>query len=389
MNAEKSYKRILLAFFWYDRDLHRGIVDYARENGWVAEIIGLPYHTYHVSAPPDGIIANLGFDDRLLSTVDRFACPLVDLARNFPDRMVNRVLCDNRRVGEIAAGHFIDRNFENFLLVANFHSFASVDRFAGFCDKAAEAGLEDNVADHWFNKPPPRPGRGAPGISEKIEILGQVIADQPKPLAIFVQEDFLGTYVMEACNRHGLSVPSDVSILSCDDNELICESLPIPLSSIDTSMWRQGYEAARRLDEVLQSNDRKTETRCVPPGDVHVRQSSNIHAVEHPETRRALEIINRDFRNPLFDVNSLTERLHVSKSSLTQAFRKHLDRGVAETIRSYRLEASKEALRKGMTVADCSCYCGFSDEKTFRRAFKARYGMPPSQFPAKPGGAPA
>ena len=93
-----AFRRILLAFFWYNEDLHRGIAEFARKQRWSLELIGLPYHTYQVSGPPDGIITNLGFSDRLRGIVGSFDCPMVDLARNFPEKKINRVLCDHRKV---------------------------------------------------------------------------------------------------------------------------------------------------------------------------------------------------------------------------------------------------------------------------------------------------
>ena len=45
------------------------------------------------------------------------------------------------------------------------------------------------------------------------------------------------------------------------------------------------------------------------------------------------------------------------------------------------MTAAGRRLTEGCSVAEAAALCGYSDVKTFARAFKATFGVPPSAYP--------
>lgn len=83
----------------------------------------------------------------------------------------------------------------------------------------------------------------------------------PKPLAIFAPSDVTCVHVMQCALELGLKVPEDVAILSANNDELICDFAPVPLSSIRLNFTQLGFEAAALLDRVMQGKRPKNRLR--------------------------------------------------------------------------------------------------------------------------------
>lgn len=59
------------------------------------------------------------------------------------------------------------------------------------------------------------------------------------------------SWVLNDCDDVGVSVPEEVAVLGCDNEPLIWDYAPVPLSSIDNNMELQGYEAAKLLGQLM------------------------------------------------------------------------------------------------------------------------------------------
>lgn len=70
----------------------------------------------------------------------------------------------------------------------------------------------------------------------------------------------------------------------------------------------------------------------------------------------------------------------VSKSTITQLFRKKLNVSFYRFVTQRRLIAAKTRIIEGETLEQVCCQVGFSDYSAFYRAFKQEYGISPVQF---------
>lgn len=96
----------------------------------------------------------------------------------------------------------------------------------------------------------------------------------------------------------------------------------------------------------------------------------------------AQDYIQRHFSNFNLDANRIAKGIGASRATL---YRAYADRGrtVADAIRKIRLEHAEEMLRAGPVSTSIDVIaetCGFSYSRSFQRAFRAFYGLNPSNL---------
>jgi AraC-like DNA-binding protein len=107
---------------------------------------------------------------------------------------------------------------------------------------------------------------------------------------------------------------------------------------------------------------------------------STITVTPSPISRLTTEI-DRRLRDPELDADTLASSLGMSRASLYRAFDSM--GGIADYIRRRRLTIAAMALatpeNRRRKISEIAFECGFSSESAFNRAFKAAFGVPPSQ----------
>lgn len=93
----------------------------------------------------------------------------------------------------------------------------------------------------------------------------------------------------------------------------------------------------------------------------------------------AMRIIERRLSHPALSPQMLAHSLGVSRATLYRAFAAR-DLAVAEAIRDARLDRARDILIGGTTmrISDAALASGWLDTANFARAFRARFGIPPS-----------
>ena len=98
---------------------------------------------------------------------------------------------------------------------------------------------------------------------------------------------------------------------------------------------------------------------------------------------RLTEIMEKNYSNAEFDVNSLAESLDVRRSALCKIISAETGESTSKFMRSYRLEIAKDMLLKNdanRNVAQIAFKVGFNDPKYFTRCFTKKFGVTPSFF---------
>lgn len=91
---------------------------------------------------------------------------------------------------------------------------------------------------------------------------------------------------------------------------------------------------------------------------------------------------NRPYVNPALTRKELADAIGIKEQLLTSMLRKELDMSVLEYVSAYRLDEARRMLTSDMslTLTDIAKTLGFGTIRTFQRAFRSRYGMPPSEY---------
>ncbi|MCA9298939.1 MAG: helix-turn-helix domain-containing protein, partial [Phycisphaerales bacterium] len=190
--------------------------------------------------------------------------------------------------------------------------------------------------------------------------------------------------VIRACERVGLRVPEDVAVLGVDDNELVCEHLSVPLSSVglDLEMW--GAMAAARLGALMDrpagAPPPEPTLELFAPRQIVTRQSTDILAVAHPDVAAAAKYIATHFASRL-TARDVIDQSRLSGSGLKQAFRTHLRRSISDEIQRVRLEAVRRLLvETDWTLDRIASDVGLGDVRNLHRLFDRFEQESPTEY---------
>jgi LacI family transcriptional regulator len=194
-----------------------------------------------------------------------------------------------------------------------------------------------------------------------------------KPVGVLAANDTYAAEVLKAAEETGLDVPRDVSIVGIDNEQLLCESLSTPITSIEPDFEREGYEAMRAAIGLLAG---KRVARRIHCGISKVIARSSTYNSKSAETlvSRALEVIEEKATSGL-TVSDLCAHLRVSRCLLDMRFREQKKRSPKELIIMRRLETLKTMLQStDIPIAEACSRCGFGSENHPKKLFLQRFG---------------
>ena len=108
-----------------------------------------------------------------------------------------------------------------------------------------------------------------------------------------------------------------------------------------------------------------------------VYQGKDITLIKH-----IAEYIEQSYANPLLNLSQMAQDFGVTENFLYYFFRTRMQKSFAQYLEDKRLEKA-QTLIAGNTKASLTVLaerCGYANIQTFRRAFKKRYGLTPSEF---------
>ena len=155
---------------------------------------------------------------------------IVAVAQDFKQRFsqIPNITADYIGTGRMAARFYIDRGFKNFGFFGFNRVCWSDERYEGFKREVEAAGHGDTLfaynmqdIDHlWYYE---------------REKLSTWLRSLPKPIGIMACDDNQGNNLVEACHSLGIKIPSELSVMGVDNDELLCTLGSTPLSSIPSS----------------------------------------------------------------------------------------------------------------------------------------------------------
>ena len=376
------------------RELLQGVLRYVRQRGpWAIQIIEgredeqklLDFGAWGCT----GIIGNLGdrfFARRLPSirvpvvltnpTNTDYAGKAGRLAR-FRRQVVGTVCCDNAPIGRAVAEHFIARGFRRFAFVGEIRDAAwSVERGNAFAAAVRAAGFDCQE----YRIPSKAARRDA---AREHGLLGDWLQGLPKPSALLVANDARGRQVLDVCLKAGINVPQALSVISCDNDEMICETAIPQLSSVRMDPEQAGFKAAELLARAMRG---ELHAQSAPVrisygfAGIVTRQSSDSLRTKDPLVERALSFIRLN-ANLVYSVEDLADSLNVSRRLLELHFRNVLKRTVHAEIMRVRVERVQTFLRDTSdTVEAIASTCGFASASHLCATFKRLVGVTPSTY---------
>lgn len=203
----------------------------------------------------------------------------------------------------------------------------------------------------------------------------------PKPAAVLVSFDDLALIVLDACAASNLNIPKDISVLSIDDDALICENCIPKLSSIHTDQERTGRLAAEMMVKLLRTPGLRLSEKLTNVAITH--RDTTLAASQHGKlVKRAMDYIAANAKNRI-SAEDVARHLNVSRQLLDLRFRQVIASTVSKKITEIRL-ANVATMLTNTTLSnkEIAAACDFSDSFHLMHTFRRRYGLTMSQYRA-------
>lgn len=136
-----------------------------------------------------------------------------------------------------------------------------------------------------------------------------------------------------------------------------------------------GQAVLARLSEVLFIEALRRYIAALPP-----EQNGWLAGVRDPDVGKALALLHRKPAHP-WTIASLTKEVGLSRSSLTERFRRYLSESPMSYLARWRLSLGAQLLQStSKSVSEIADEVGYESESSFNRAFKRQFGLPPARF---------
>lgn len=166
------------------------------------------------------------------------------------------------------------------------------------------------------------------------------------------------------------------------------ESIPLVfLTAKDSEEDRfKGLQAGAiaYLTKPIQTNVLKAQVNSLLKREIHIKtEIPKSNELSH-FMKRINELIYRHINNTDLSLDSLSEAMHMSKSTLYRKWKEESEETLANYILEIRLkETLKLVQEQQVSFAEASSLCGFNNPSYFSRAFRKVYGCTPSEYKEK------
>ncbi len=351
--------------------IHQGVVDYAREAGWILDARTHQLRDLANDVADDGILTFISSHDLLGPTLRSLGRPIVNMSPWKPELGLPTVLMDDHAAGVLAAEHLLSRGFQHLTMVQFFPgSPSSSARREGFSSTVQAAGRQFL----------PTACKGEMTLARRLALARKELARLPRPLGVFTEGDDWAVELMNICWEDGWAVPDQVAIIGVDNDPMLVDVAPVPLTSVDNNLRGLGYAAAELLDQILSGAPAPKQPVLIPPIGVIQRQSTNALAVDDPDILLAVRYIENHFARPL-TIDQVAEQTHLSSRRLQDRFNALLGRTIGDEIQRCRLEQATRLLREtDMKLQAIAERSGFGNAVQMTKVFTRELKTSPARY---------
>lgn len=363
-------------FLW---DVAEGVIRYAHEHtDW--RVFGKGLGITEPLDPRqklDGVIFNMDRSKLDLARLHRKA-PCVKVGTEPKPWDFPLVFQDHWTIGRMGAEHLVSLGLPRLAFCGAQGRSFSAFRAEGFVESAEKHALPFEIFEYALHYNP-----NATQWCASIRVLTEWLKQLPTPCGIMACSDLCAAQVSLVAESIGLRIPEDIALVGVNNDKVTCSLTTPRLSSIAFDGVEMGYQAAALLDASLSERPYPSPV-IIPPGKLHIRESTNYIPVEHPMVRKALmKIQSEGIRNTL-QVGDLLEGTGLSRRVFERQFRNIVGRSPKEEILRARLEQAQNRLREpGAKISGVAEAMGFSSPQEFSRFIKNYTGLSPSAYQKK------
>jgi len=354
---------VLVLMDWYDHSIRVGIGHYAAEQNWyltVSDGCRIPK-----GWSGDGMLVMLNARSDIIRYVRRQQVPCVDFGAYRPDIPLARVCGDHSLIGRVAADHLLERGYRQAVYFSTDSQRPQQLRGEGFSERFAEQ--TGNVPKQlvWAD----RPGSEVDDWQALNRWLKRELHALPKPLAVFCFCDYDAAKAETACMEAGYHIPDDIAILGVDNDELVCENLRVPLSSVRHDRVRVGYEGSALLNKLMRGGQPPTAPILIPPCGIELRTSTDGFAAADPLVRSVVQFFRQNLGRSI-GVADAAQAVGLQRYRLEEHFTRVLGQTVYATLTRLRMFEVKRLLTlTDLPVKEIADQTGFCHAQHLNNAF--------------------
>ncbi len=285
---------------------------------------------------------------------------------------------DNESIGQMAADYLFEQGrYNSYIYVEgasdDFYEWWTMRRYKSFLGTLREHGYKGEV---------PRVPVLDSAPSVDADNFLDAIKDLPHPVGVFACNDRAAREAVSFCSVAGLHIPDDVAILGVDNETDVCESSPVPITSIRIEHYRLGRTAMHLVLRMLEGGPRRDKVILCPPVRVIERSTTRRAEPRDQFVANALNFI-RTARLDKLNVAAVVKASESSRSYLEKRFKAATGRTILETIHRRTLDEVKRLLLDTeKPVSQIAQETGFPSASGLCLMFKRMTGLSTSDFRA-------
>ena len=303
---------------------------------------------------------------------------IVCVAQDFKQRFKNipNITADYIGTGRMAARYYLERGFKHFGFFGFNHVCWSDERCEGFRKEVESAGIGATVhiynlqdIDHlWYYE---------------RDKLREWLRSIPKPIGIMACDDNQGNNLVEACHSAGVKIPSEVSVMGVDNDELLCSLGSTALSSIYVDIEDGGYRTAELIEQLVTNPDIRVGDVVLRPIKVVERISTAAFATDDVQIQKAVKFIHQNYQKKI-SVSDVMNEVALSRRLLERRFKSVTGQTLYQYISDQKIRHFAEMLHDtNDQVVNIALSLGETDTKSISRRFKQIYGCSPVEWREK------
>lgn len=389
IDKKKMLKLLFISDFSesFSNKLLKGIVNYSMEKGqW--SICRMPSY-YKNAIGIEGVLkwAKEWGTDAIIGTFDDADdlnlltdAGIAVIAQDFRKRSkaVPNITADYLTMGRMAARYYMERGFQHFGFFGLNDVCWSDERCDGFRNELTEAGYGESffkynrqdINHYWFYE---------------AEKLSEWLRNLPKPIGIMACDDNQGNILIEACQSAGIQIPSEISIIGVDNDELLCNLGSINLSSISVDIEDGGYRTAQMIEKMVNDPGCTIEDIILKPIKIVERISTAAFATQDKEIQKAVMFIYHN-RHKKISVKDVVSNVALSRRLLEVRFKEVTGQCIYQYIADLKIKTFSEMLLEtDDQVINIALSLGENDAKSISKRFKATYGCSPNEWRSRHG----
>ncbi len=357
----------------YDQEIARGLIEWAKQRpdwrltgpmGGMRDLSGETVHDL------DAVIVRIEHAADI-RRYEKLGIPVIDVAGAYVHDDFYRVQNDDRHTGRLAGKLVRDLGAFSFAFVGAQGTLWSEQRLRGFEEAL---GL------------PLSPGRIFTRTlafyknQSHSNTLDRFVSSLPLQTAIFCCNDIAAVKVISHLRVRGIEVPRQMSVVSVDDDALLCSLSQPSLTSVALDCRTIGFKSGELIASLISGRSCEEHTLLIPARAIIERESTQLMLMHDPVVMKALVYI-RDYACRGISVEDVAAYIGSSRRNLELRWRRVRDKTIYEEITLFRLQRAKRLLAEtNSTIETVARECGFNTTQRLYSLFHRHVGCAPGQW---------